>query len=166
MSLNIKKLVETQFPLLVEIRRHCHEYPELSWQETKTLAYIKEKLSGWHIPSQSIEKGGIAAILESGQPGPTLLLRADIDALPVQEGAMNLSQKRTCISQIPGVMHACGHDGHIAMLLVAAKILHECKDTWSGTIICLFEQGEEDSHAMEYIAVSYTHLTLPTICSV
>ena len=94
MSLNIKKLVKTQFPLLVEIRRHCHEYPELSWQETKTLAYIKEKLSGWHIPSQSIEKGGIAAILESGQPGPTLLLRADIDALPVQEGAMNLSQKR------------------------------------------------------------------------
>ena len=151
MSLDIKAFVETQFPLLVEIRRHCHEYPELSWQETKTLAYIAEKLDSWHIPFQSIEKGGIAAILESGRPGPTLLLRADIDALPVQEGPKNLSQKRMCISCVPGVMHACGHDGHIAMLLVAAKILHEWKDTWSGTIICLFEQGEEDSHAMEYI---------------
>lgn len=143
--------VAVQADLLKEIRRHCHEYPELSWQETKTLAYIEEKLTSWHIPFRPIEKGGVVAVLDSGRPGKTLLLRADIDALPITESPTNLSKPRTCVSKVPGVMHACGHDGHTAMLLVAAKRLQETMDQWDGTILCLFEQGEEDSHAMEYI---------------
>ena len=130
---------------LVAIRRHCHEYPELSCKETQTLAYIQEKLTTYGIAHRYIDKGGIIAWIDGNAPGRTLLLRADIDALPIEEGETNLSCPRVCRSRNKGVMHACGHDGHMAMLLTAGKILQQWKDHWQGRLILMFEQGEEES---------------------
>ena len=151
MAINCKQLVEENIPLLIEIRRFCHRHPELSWQETQTMAYIEEDLTKFGIAWQHIDKGGILARIDGQAPGKTLLLRADIDALPITESESNLSCPRVVRSETPGVMHACGHDGHIAMQLVVAKLLQETKDQWNGTAAILFEQGEEDSPAMRYI---------------
>ena len=136
---------------LTAIRRRCHKYPELSCQETQTMAYIQEKLTEYGVASRHIEHGGILGWIDSQKPGKTLLLRADIDALPIEESEQNLSQQRVCRSSIPGVMHACGHDGHIAMQLVAAKLLNQWKDRWSGKIVFMFEQGEEESGPLAYL---------------
>ena len=144
-SLNILDLVQKYAHELTALRRHFHENPELSGQEKETLAFIEEKLQSCHIPYHHVNNGGIVGWIdgEGGGEGKTLLLRADIDALPIDESPENLGHKRTCRSCHPGVMHACGHDGHMAMLLVEGKILESLKKTWSGKIILMFEQGEE-----------------------
>ncbi len=143
--------VYDEFSELTAIRRYLHEYPELSCQETETLAYIKSKLTEYGIPYRHVENGGIIAWIDAKKPGKTLLLRADIDALPIQEKKTNLSQPRTCCSRYDGIMHACGHDGHTAMLLVAAKLLKARQDMWSGRVVCMFEQGEEESGPLAYL---------------
>ena len=86
---------------------------------------------------------GTLALLDTGRPGKTLLLRADIDALPVQEDECNLSGKKPLVSGRPGVCHACGHDGHTATLLTVARILCGLKEQLCGKIWFYFEQGEE-----------------------
>ncbi|WP_301859891.1 M20 family metallopeptidase [uncultured Megasphaera sp.] len=136
---------------LTALRRHFHEYPELSKKETQTMAYIQDTLTAYGIPSRHIEKGGIIAWIQGRQPGKTLLLRADIDALPIEESEKNLSVPRVCRSKHDGVMHACGHDGHMAMMLTAANLLNQWKDQWDGTIVIMFEQGEEESGPLEYL---------------
>ena len=130
---------------LVALRRHFHEHPELSKQEDQTLAYIAETLKGYGISYRIIDKGGLIAWIDGKGPGKTLLLRADVDALPIEEGEKNLSRPRVCRSQNHGVMHACGHDGHMAMQLMAAKWLNRWKDQWDGTVVLMFERGEEES---------------------
>ena len=141
--MDIQKLVAAEEELLISLRRHFHEHPELSEQEFRTLEYIDERLDAWGIPNVEIPFGGIFATIDSGKPGRTILLRADIDALPIEESPTNLAGPKICVSQNPGVSHACGHDAHTAMLLVAAKILAEHKDEWCGKVICMFEQAEE-----------------------
>ena len=106
-------------------RRHLHQYPELSNRETNTMKYIVEKLQGLGLEIKSgVAKTGVVAILKGGKPGPVVALRADIDALPVIERA-NLPFKSNVTSeyggQKVGVMHACGHDTHTAILLGTAK---------------------------------------------
>lgn len=148
---NILQAVQEQAAELTAIRRHCHTYPELSLQEINTMSYIQGKLNEYGIENHHVEKGGIIGWIDSHKPGKTLLLRADIDALPIEESASNLTQHRVCRSCNPGVMHACGHDGHIAMQLIAAKILQQWKDKWSGKIVFMFEQGEEESGPLAYL---------------
>lgn len=149
MALHIQQAVAETKDKMVFLRRYFHENPELSLQETETLAVIKKELSLYHIPYTHVENGGIIAVLQGKQPGRTLLLRADIDALPIEENPCNLSGRRICISRRHGVMHACGHDGHTAMLLGAAKILSEHRTDFSGTVVFMFEQGEEESGPLE-----------------
>lgn len=152
MNESIWKNVLAEKEELVAIRRHCHEYPELSCQEFQTIAYIEGKLDEYGIAHRYIDKGGIIAWIDGKKgPGKTLLIRADIDGLPIVEKDTNLSAKRVCCSLHQGVMHACGHDGHIAMALTAAKILNQQKDTWPGTVVFMFEQGEEQSGPLEYL---------------
>ena len=148
---HILQAVQQEAAELTAIRRRCHEHPELSRQETQTMAYIQEKLAEYGIASRHIEHGGILGWIDGQNPGKTLLLRADIDALHIEESDCNLSQQRSCRSHTPGVMHACGHDGHIAMQLVAAKLLNQWKDRWNGKIILMFEQGEEESGPLAYL---------------
>ena len=130
---------------VVELRRHFHTHPELSNKEENTIARIKQELDGMGIPYVEVPKGGLLATIEGvdAGKGKTVLLRADMDALPVPENAKNLSQDRVCCSEVPGVMHACGHDSHMAMLLGAAKILTEIREELPGTVKLLFQPAEE-----------------------
>lgn len=136
---------------LVALRRHFHEHPEFSKKEDRTLAYIAKKLEEYGISYRLVDKGGLIAWIDGKGPGKTLLLRADVDALPIEEGERNLSCPRVCRSQNHGVMHACGHDGHMAMQLMAAKCLQRWKDQWDGTVVLMFERGEEESGPLEYL---------------
>ncbi len=125
---------------LVRHRRHFHMHPELSMKEFETAAYIERELRELNLDDirTGVGKTGILGTLRGGKPGPVTLLRADIDALPVIENA-NVAYK----SQNHGVMHACGHDAHIAILLSAAKELARRRDEVPGTIVFCFQPGEE-----------------------
>lgn len=141
--MEIKKWAQENFDYMVKHRRHLHEHPELSRMENETVAYIIQELKVLGIEYIEVEDGGVLAFIHGEQAGKTVLLRADIDALPIDEPENNLKGKRVCRSQNPGVMHACGHDSHTAMLLGAGKILNEHKDLIKGTVMLVFERGEE-----------------------
>jgi amidohydrolase len=125
---------------LVEVRRHFHRLPELSMQEVDTAAYIERELRGLGLDEvrTGIGKTGVLGTLRGGRPGPVTLLRADIDALPVTETA-DVPYK----SAKPGIMHACGHDAHIAILLCAARELARRRSEIAGTLVFCFQPGEE-----------------------
>lgn len=130
---------------IIEKRRYFHMYPENTGNEFNTVRTLLEELHELDIPCVEIENGGILAWIRGDEDnGRSVLLRADIDALPVQESDDNLLPgKRTCKSLNEGVMHACGHDAHIAMLLGAIKVLMEKRSEIKGTIYIVFERGEE-----------------------
>jgi len=134
-SLAKEYLIET-----IEIRRHLHAHPELSFEEYSTSDYIASKLKEYNIPfKQGIVKTGITALIEGKNPSKkTIALRADMDALPIIE----ISEK-VYKSKNNGVMHACGHDVHSASLLGAAKILNELRNDFEGTVKLIFQPGEE-----------------------
>jgi amidohydrolase len=136
----IQKRAEEIFPEIVNYRRHLHTYPELSFHEEKTSAFVSERLTELGISHQTNIGGyGVVGIIEGKNPGSsTRALRADMDALPIFE-ANNVSYKSTN----EGVMHACGHDVHTSSLLGAAQILNELKDSWEGTIKLVFQPAEE-----------------------
>jgi amidohydrolase len=143
----IKQQTEKIFQQVVEWRRHFHENPELSNREDETAAYIAEYL---HSLGMKVETGiahtGVVGILEGGKEGPVVGLRADIDALPVRErtDVPFRSKKITnYLGNEVGVMHACGHDTHIAMLMGAAKILSDMKEELPGTVKFIFQPAEE-----------------------
>ena len=138
---------------IIAQRRYFHEHPELSGQEEKTVASISEELTKLGVEHVVIPNGGILATIKGNKPGKkAVLLRADVDALPVKETDDNLKVGgRTCKSKVDGVMHACGHDGHISMLLGAARVLLEKKDEIEGTVYLCFERGEEAAGNVRYI---------------
>ncbi|MGD8346038.1 MAG: amidohydrolase [Lysobacterales bacterium] len=134
-------------PQVVEWRRWFHQNPELGNREFKTAARIAEELEKMGLePQTGIAHTGIVAVIEGGLPGPMVALRADIDALPVKEqtGLPFASQaKGEYRGQEVDVMHACGHDNHMAMLLGAAKVLTEVKDELPGSVMLIFQPAEE-----------------------
>ena len=142
---------------MIDDRRWLHEHPELSGQESQTMDYIVSKLEGMGLGIHIIPGGGVIGVLNERAEGPCVLLRADCDALPVTECAENLTQRRRCVSQNPGVMHACGHDAHMAMLLGAARALSARRDEVPGCVLFVFERGEETGgkgfleHLLPYI---------------
>lgn len=107
------------------------------------------KLEKIEIPYVQVPGGGIFAYINGDSTGKTVLLRSDIDALPILESETNLKNKKVCISKNPGVMHGCGHDGHIAMLLSAAKILKNMEASLNGRVVLMFEEGEEGHRNIE-----------------
>ncbi|MFB8798460.1 MAG: M20 family metallopeptidase [Microcoleus sp.] len=126
-------------PQLVEWRRRLHQKPELSFAENLTAEFVSQKLQEWGIEHQTgIAQTGIVATIDSGKPGPVLAIRADMDALPIQE------ENEVCYrSQHNGIMHACGHDGHIAIALGTACYLAKHKHSFSGTVKIIFQPAEE-----------------------
>jgi len=143
----INQKAETVFDQVVEWRRHFHENPELSNREEETAAYIADYMRSLGLEVKTgIAHTGVVAILEGGKPGPVVGLRADIDALPVKERTdvpFKSTKITTYLGQEVGVMHACGHDTHIAMLMGAAKILTEIKSDLQGTVKFIFQPAEE-----------------------
>ena len=128
---------------MIADRRWLHEHPELSGQETQTLEYITRALEEMGLSVHVVPDGGVIGVLNEKAEGSCVLLRADVDALPVLESAKNLSGERCCMSQNPGVMHACGHDAHAAMLLGAARALSAHREDVPGCVLFIFERGEE-----------------------
>ncbi|HEX6989047.1 MAG TPA: amidohydrolase [Bacillota bacterium] len=119
-------------------RRHLHQHPELSFQEKETTAFIEARLRQFGIETLRPTPTGVVGVIQGGQPGRTVALRADIDALPIHE-ENNVPYRSTR----DGVMHACGHDAHTAMLLGAARVLAEHRSDLRGCVKLLFQPAEE-----------------------
>ncbi|GIO07213.1 N-acyl-L-amino acid amidohydrolase [Brevibacillus reuszeri] len=139
MSWNAEKLAAEVAEQVVAWRRYLHQHPELSFQEDKTSQYVYEMLESFgNLELSRPTKTSIVARLIGSEPGKVLGIRADIDALPIHE-----ENEVPYASSQPGVMHACGHDGHTAMLLGAAKILSGYKDKIKGEVRFIFQHAEE-----------------------
>lgn len=135
----ISQLAEVYFEETVEIRRHLHQHPELSFEEYQTAAYVKQKLDYLGIPYETMAETGVVALIHGEkETGKVLALRADMDALPIQEVS-----GRNYGSQNDGIMHACGHDVHTSSLLGVAAILQSLKGEFGGTVKLIFQPGEE-----------------------
>jgi amidohydrolase len=149
----LDKKAESILPKVIEWRRHLHQYPELSNREYKTADYIAAHLTslGYEV-QKGIAKTGVVAILKGGKPGPTIALRADMDGLPVEE-RNNLPYKSVEKSDYLGnsvpVMHACGHDTHVAIMMGVAEVLMSVKKDVPGTVKFIFQPAEEGPPANE-----------------
>ena len=138
-GIQVKNLLKGYLPEIVEIRRHLHQYPELSFEETKTAAFLRKKLDEWGIENYSVADTGVIGLIRGKKPESKLIvLRGDIDALPILE---NTGLPFSSVNK--GVMHACGHDVHTSCVLGAGRVLNDCKDQFEGTIKLLFQPGEE-----------------------
>ena len=136
---DIKKVVAAYKEKYVRTRRDLHRIPEPAYTEEKTSAYVTEYLKKEGLPIKTgIAEYGVVGLLETGKPGKTLMLRSDIDALPIRE-----ETGLSFASTHEGAMHACGHDGHMSMVLGAATVLNQIKDRLSGTIKFIFQPAEE-----------------------
>jgi len=138
--------IEQERNYLISTRRHLHQNPELSSKEFKTAKFIEEQLKSFGIRSRRVgETGVLGTIIGNQGEGKTILLRADIDALPIKE-----ETDITYRSQNDGVMHSCGHDAHTAALLGAAKVLQGLRDNFAGKILLVFQQAEEFGHGSKF----------------
>lgn len=135
----LKKISTRIHSEIVEIRRHLHAHPELSFQEYETAAFVKKQLDEMGISWKPVANTGILATLSGKLPSERVIaLRADMDALPIQE-----MSKASYVSQNPNVMHACGHDFHTSSLLGTARILSGIRENFGGTVKLFFQPGEE-----------------------
>ena len=144
--MNIRKEIKEIEKMIVDWRRDFHQFPELSFQEHRTGDVIADELLSMGLkPKVKVGKTGVTADLKFGD-GPMIGLRADMDALPIQEtSGLSFSSKND------GVMHACGHDGHMAMLLGAAKVLTQKDDQYNGTVRFIFQPAEEGEGGARYM---------------
>ncbi|MCF7948568.1 MAG: amidohydrolase [Spirochaetia bacterium] len=144
--MEIKKRINELKEELIELRRNFHRHPELGFEEYWSQEQVLEYLNKLGLEVSKIAGSGVVALLRGGKPGKTVLLRSDMDALPVQE-----ETDLPFASEEKGKMHACGHDGHMSMLLVAAKVLTEMKDEIGGAVKFVFQPNEEDAGAYKLI---------------
>lgn len=138
--MNYKILAQSKKEKCIAVRRYLHQYPELSFQEEKTAQYIYDYLKKIGIKDikQNVGGRGVVATIRGGKPGKTIAVRADFDALPIQD-LKEVEYKST----VENVMHACGHDGHTASLLMTCEILQENIDLVEGTFVAIFQHAEE-----------------------
>ena len=142
---NFLEQAEEFFPYTQALRRDFHMHPELGYQEVRTGGIVAKELETLGLEvTKGVGKTGVVGYLEGSKPGPTILLRFDMDALPITE-----ETGQEYASTNPGVMHACGHDGHTAIGLTVAKILHAHRDRLAGTIKFCFQPSEEGNNGEE-----------------
>lgn len=145
-QLTLEQLFKDENAKVINWRRYFHEFPELGNREFNTCKKVEETLKGFGIATRIVAKTGVVGILKGGKPGPVVALRADMDGLPVEE-RNNLAFASKAKGEYNGatvpVMHACGHDSHVAMLLGAAEVLSKIKNDISGTVVFLFQPAEE-----------------------
>lgn len=146
--MEVKELVAKYQDYVRDLRRHFHQYPELSYEEQETTKFIAAELDKMGIPYEiNPEKNtGIVAVIKGPHDGKCVALRSDMDALPVQE--INTFDFK---SKVDGKMHACGHDGHMAVLLGAARMLVDLKDEICGTVYLVFQPAEENGTGSTYM---------------
>src|SRR3954466_7934524 len=131
----------------IDLRRRLHRQPEIGLRLPRTQATVLDALTGLPVEvTTGASTSSVVAVLRGARPGPTYLLRADMDALPVQEDT-----GLPFASEVPGVMHACGHDTHVAMLLGAARLLAERRDQLAGQVVFMLQPGEEGHHGARFM---------------
>ena len=158
----IKSLSESFSNEVIELRRHLHANPELSYQEFNTAKFVAAKLRSYGIEPKEVSTTGIVAIIKGKNPDKkNVALRADLDALPITE-LNNVLYKSTR----PGVMHACGHDVHTSSLLGTAKILNEVKAEFEGSVKLIFQPGEEKNPGGASFMIRDGALQNPTPASI
>ena len=134
-------------PEIVRVRRTLHVRPEMGLHLPATQAVVVEELRGLGLePRLGTTTTSATALIEGGRPGPTVLLRADMDGLPLTE-----ETDLDFASQVPGVMHACGHDTHVAMLLGGTRLLLQRREALAGSVLLMFQPGEEGFHGARYM---------------
>lgn len=149
---NLEQLFKEESPKVISWRRYFHENPELSNREFNTCKKIETLLKEWGIETRIVAKTGVVGVLKGGKSGPVIALRADIDGLPVEERnelPFRSKAKGEYLGNTVSVMHACGHDTHISMLLGAAEVLSKIKKDVQGTVVFLFQPAEEGSPGNE-----------------
>lgn len=151
MKIDIMQEVLENEKYMLNLQEYFHLYPEPSNFEDKTVEKIIEELKTIGIEYVNVEHGGVLAFIKGKNSNRTVLLRADIDALEIEESNTNLIHEKKVVSQKKSACHACGHDGHIAMLLTAGKILYKHQDLINGNIILMFERGEEGTGNYSYL---------------
>ncbi len=135
----VRELVQRCKEQVIAFRRDLHRIPETGFKEAKTSAYVAERLAKLNLDVQTgIATHGVVGLLRSAKPGPTLMIRADMDALPIAE-----ETGLAFASTHPGCMHACGHDSHMAMALGAASVLSALKERFRGNVKFVFQPAEE-----------------------
>jgi amidohydrolase len=146
LTVDIRQEIESLHDELISLRRDFHQHPELGNEEFRTAQKVEDYLCDCGLEPKRVTPTGVVAALVGSGSGRTLILRADMDALPV------LEQNDIPFKSLePGRMHACGHDGHTAMLLVAAKILSQHRDELKGRVVFIFQPNEENSGALPMI---------------
>src|SRR3954449_7330339 len=131
----------------IDLRRQLHRFPEIGLQLPRTQATVLEAFEGLPVEiTTGRSTSSVVAVLRGARPGPTYLLRGDMDALPVHEDT-----GLPFASQNPGAMHACGHDTHVAMLLGAARLLAERRNELTGQVVFMVQPGEEGFHGARYM---------------
>lgn len=138
MTTHLAQAAEALLPDLVAWRREFHRHPELAFEENRTSARVRAFLDSCGLDTRPCARTGVRGVLQGGEPGPTVALRADMDALPLEEEG-----DADYRSQVPGVMHACGHDGHMAILMGAARLLAAGRARLRGRVVFLFQPSEE-----------------------
>lgn len=137
--MQFKDMAKTLQTELVQWRRWCHQHPGIGYEVHETADFIADKLTQWGVEVETkVGKSGVVGVIRGAKPGPVIGVRADIDALPMQE-----ENTHEYVSKYPGKMHACGHDGHVAMGLGVAKLLSQHKQELSGTVVMIFQPAEE-----------------------
>ncbi|TVR74121.1 MAG: amidohydrolase [Spirochaetaceae bacterium] len=144
--MNIKDRIGELKNEMIDLRRMFHRHPELGFEEWWTQEQVVKYLTGLSLEVSKIAGTGVVALLHGVKPGKTVLLRSDMDALPIEE-----ETGLPYASEVEGKMHACGHDGHMAMLLIAAKVLKEMQEDVPGTIKFIFQPNEEDAGAYRMV---------------
>ena len=131
-----------ELPATIELRRDLHRHPELGNDLPRTQGAVLDALAPLGLDIETGDQlSSVVATLDTGRPGPTMLLRGDMDALPMDEDT-DVEFR----SEVPGAMHACGHDAHTAMLVSAARLLVDRSDDLTGTVVFMFQPGEEGMH--------------------
>ena len=146
MNIDYKKEITALHDDTIALRRDIHQHPELGFQEVRTSALVEQQLQEAGIPTRRIAGTGIVGVLKGGKPGRTVMLRCELDALPITE-----DNGLPFCSVNPGVMHACGHDCHATVSLQIAKILAKHRDELPGTVVFMFQPDEEGAGAMPMI---------------
>lgn len=146
MNIDVAREAEALAKEAIAIRRDIHAHPELGFQEFRTAQIIENRLKALNLRVRRCATTGVIGVLEGGRPGKTVMLRADMDALPITE-----ENELPFCSQIPGVMHACGHDCHVAIQLSVAKLLAAHREELPGTVVFLFQPNEEVAGAPQMI---------------
>lgn len=139
MNQSIKDYILKHEADMIEMRRYLHQHPELSGEEYETTKFFAQKLEELGVPYRTLDPTGVVAEIKGDHPGKTVLLRGDMDALPIHEKNDHLEYKST----VDGKMHACGHDAHVSMLFLALRALNDHKHLIHGTVRFIFQPAEE-----------------------